>query len=111
MSFLQLPAGDLLVGQNLACRSVDFVEVRRADVLLQHRDVRMVRGIQCETLGENLEQTSVRSLSVLDHSRVRLQRDVDCRDGVFLRAGRPCMGEQRSEARHKRGQDVQISMH
>ena len=71
----------------------------------------MVRGIQCKALGENLEQTSVRSLSVLDHSRVRLQRDVDCRDRVFLRAGRPCMGEQRSEARHKQGQHVQMPTH
>ena len=57
------------------------------------------------------EQTSVRSLRVLEHSRVWLQRDVDCHDRVFLRAGRACMGEQRSEARHKQGQHVQMPTH
>src|SRR5262245_46556497 len=102
---LQLPARNLLVGQDLACRRVDFIEVRRADVPLQHRDVWVVRRIQMEALRKNLYQTSVRSLRVLDHRCVRLQRDVDGRDWV-LRVGSPCMGEKRSEARHKRGQDV-----
>src|SRR5262249_40031126 len=52
----QLPARDLLVGPNLACRRVDFIEVCRADVPLQDRDVWMVRRIQTEALRKNLEQ-------------------------------------------------------
>src|SRR5271165_499031 len=39
---LQAPAGRLLVGQDLADRVVDFVEVRRVDIALQDRDVWMV---------------------------------------------------------------------
>jgi hypothetical protein len=71
----------------------------------------MVRRIQTEALGKNLEQASVRSLGVLDHRCVRLERDVDGRDRIVLRAGRPDLGEQRSEAGHECGEDFQISMH
>src|SRR5262245_21486815 len=108
---VQLPAGDVLVGENLACCGVDFVEVGRADVPLQHRDVRMVCGIQTEALGKDLEQTSVGSLGVLDHRCVRLERNVDGRDFVLLRAGRLDAGEQRSDAGHKCGEDVHVSEH
>ena len=54
----------------------------------------MVRCVESEALREDLEQTSVRSLCVLDHRCVRFQRDVDGRDWVFLRAGRSCTAEQ-----------------
>jgi hypothetical protein len=53
----------------------------------------MVRRIQTEAFGKNLEQASVRGLRVLDHRCVRLECDVDGRDWVFLGVRRPCMGE------------------
>src|SRR5215831_17560989 len=68
----------------------------------------MVRRIQREALRKILSKTSVRSLRVLDHRRVRFQRDVDCRDWVFLRARSSCMGDQCSEADDERSQEITL---
>src|SRR3990172_537019 len=48
-------------------------------------------------------------LRVLDHRRVRLERDVDGRDRALLRAGRLGTPEQRSKADDECGREVHIS--
>src|SRR5260370_16490716 len=67
------------------------------DVALQDRDVWMVGRVQSEALREGLAQASIDGLRVLDHRCVRLQRDVDGRDGVLLCARRLCIAELRSQ--------------
>ena len=69
---LQFPASRLLVGQNLGGRGVDFVEVSRADKLLQHRDVRIVRRVQRKAFRIGLEQAGIGGMGVLRHRRIRL---------------------------------------
>jgi len=67
------------------------------DVALQHRDMWMVGRVQNEALREGLTQASIDGLRVIDHRCVRLQRDVDGRDGVLLLARRLCIAELRSQ--------------
>src|SRR5258708_12896182 len=78
------------------------------DVALQDRDVWMVGRVQSEALREGLAQASIDGLRVLDHRCVRLQRDVDGRDGVLLRARRLCIAELRSQDAEC-GQDLHVS--
>ena len=64
-------------GENLAGGGIDFVEVRRADETLDHRDVRSVRRIQGKAFREDLEQAGVVGGGMLEHRGVRLQEDVN----------------------------------
>ena len=45
---------------------------------------RMMRGVQRKPFWEDLTQTGVHGLRVLDHRGIRLQQDVDGGDGVWL---------------------------
>src|SRR4029077_12806820 len=76
---LQLPTSYLFPSQDLAGGCGDSVEVRRTHVALEHTDVRVVRRIQGKLLQELLEQAGVHRLRVVNHSGVRLQRDVNGR--------------------------------
>src|SRR5436190_1384287 len=64
---LQFPACWLLIGQYLVDCGVDFFEASRADELLQHRDVWMVRCIQSKAFREGLQQAGIIRLRTLDH--------------------------------------------
>ena len=68
-------------------RSTPVWVVVRADELLQHSDVRVVRLIKSKALRKRLEQTSVGILRVLKHRRVGFERDVDRRHRILLRDG------------------------
>ncbi len=81
---LQLHAGHVGAGENLAGGGIDLVEIRRADETLDHRDVRAVRRIQGETFREDLEQAGVVGFGMLEHRGVRLQQDVDGGDRGLL---------------------------
>src|SRR4029077_11668466 len=81
---LQLPAGRLLPGQNVADDLVDLVQIGRLDIPLQARDVRLMCLAQSEALGVALEQALVGGLRLVDHRRVRLKQDVDGSDHVRL---------------------------
>ena len=70
-----------LSGQNPADGGIDLFEVRGANEPLNEDDVRTVRRIQGEILRKDLEQAGVVGLGVLEHRGVRLQEDVDGRDG------------------------------
>src|SRR6266699_3114813 len=77
---LQFPTRRVLTGQSLVGRGVDLVEVSRADELLQQRDMRVMRGVQSKALRISLEQAGIVGFGMLDHRRVRLQRNVDGRN-------------------------------
>ena len=81
---LQLPSERLFLGQDFADGLIDLVEIRCLHVPLQTRDVRVMRRVQGEALGEVLAQARVGGLGVLDHRGVRIEQDVDGRDGVRL---------------------------
>ena len=78
------------------------------DLALQDRDVWMVGRVQSEALWEGLTQASIDGLRVLYHRCVRLQRDVDGRGGVLLRARRLRIAESQSQDAEW-GQDLHIS--
>ena len=73
---------------------VNFVEIPRANVPLQDRDVRVVRRTQSEALREDLQQAAVDGLSLLDHRVVRFQRDINGHDRIVFRTGILCVTEQ-----------------
>ncbi len=81
---LQLPSSRLLLCQNAGRGGINLVEVGRADELLQHRDVRVVRCVQGEALREVPKQAGICSLHMLEHRCVRFERDVDGGGGVLL---------------------------
>jgi hypothetical protein len=84
---LEPPACHSFLGENRVGGGVDLIEVGGADELLEHGDVRVVCRVQSEAPRKGFEQAGVVGLGPLNHRRVRFQRDVDCRDRVFLRVG------------------------
>src|SRR5579872_6308426 len=83
----QFPVCDSLFGQNAISRSIDFIEVRCVDELLQHREMRVVRCVQGEAARIGFEQTCIVGLRALNHRRVRLKRNVYGRYRTLLRGG------------------------
>jgi hypothetical protein len=72
----QLPSSRPLRCQNASRSGIDLVELGRADELLQHRDVRVVRRIKGEALREVAKQAGICTLRMLDPRCVRFERDV-----------------------------------
>jgi hypothetical protein len=75
----QRPCRRLLSGKDRVRRGEHLVEVVGADKLLQDGNMRVMRRIQSKTLREGLQQTGVVGHRVLNHCRVRFERDVDRR--------------------------------
>ena len=92
-------------------RGIYLVEIIRADKLLQHRDVWVVRLVEREPLRKGLEQMRVGGLRVLDHRRVGFERDVDRRHRVLL-GDRPLDKRHRQpQPEPKGGDDFQMFTH
>lgn len=66
---------------------VDRGKIGSRDKTGEYRDVRMVRLVQREALGEILQQGGIRRLGVTDHRLARLEGNVDRRDRGLRRAG------------------------
>src|SRR6185295_6479597 len=71
----------------VGCR-VEVVQIGGADEPLQHRYMRLVIGIERETVWIHSEQASVYVTRPGGHDLVRLQHDIDRHNRVILLAGR-----------------------
>ena len=70
--------------QNPIGRRVDLIEIGRADIALQERDVGVVGRVQGEPLGKIREEDCVGRMRAVFHGLARLQRDVDGDDRIVL---------------------------
>jgi len=91
--------------RDLAGCVVDLGKIAGRDKACEYRDVRVVRVVQREALGEILQQGGVGCLGVTDHRLVRLKGNVDRRDRVLWRAGVfrrfECHGNLDGDVRHR----------
>jgi hypothetical protein len=78
---LQLHRGYVFAEHHIANYRLDLVEIFRTNVTLKYGNVRLMGGVEGITLLVGFTKPRVKSVGVLDHRRVRLERDVDRYNG------------------------------